>query len=67
MREFTSEDVCQSCGGWNPVWSVQNGLWNLVYDPTDERECVVCPVCFIRDAQDKVPRPNRWRVSPNYE
>lgn len=43
------ESKCQSCGGFNPVWSANNELWNKVNGSPDG---IICPTCFIKKAND---------------
>lgn len=68
-RRFAPEDGdgrCQNCGRWNPVWFTDNDLWNLVMfgpDAKDDQGGIVCPVCFIAEAEASGIRLV-WHVTP---
>lgn len=45
------EDFCQECGRENPVWWVDNDIWNAVMGTPDNPRGegnIVCPSCFAR-------------------
>lgn len=44
------EAVCKFCGGHNPVWSAENGLFNEVNGSPDG---IICPICFDTKAKQK--------------
>ena len=42
---------CQKCGGENPVWWVEDDIWNAVMGTLDNPRgegVIVCPSCFYR-------------------
>lgn len=39
------EDFCQECKKQNPVWWIDNDLWNKYVKP---KERILCPTCFVR-------------------
>lgn len=61
MNEPISEDICQDCGGDNPVWFAPNELWNEVVDPNKVH--FLCPVCFIKRAE-AIRKRRAWSVKP---
>jgi len=65
---FTPPDKtgCQECGGENPVWFAPHDLWNRVMggeDCKDDPGGILCPVCFIRRAE-QVGIKEIWWVGP---
>ncbi len=44
------EDYCHECGRPNITWFAQNDLWNRVMS---ERGCIVCPICFVKKAEEQ--------------
>lgn len=54
---------CHDCNRSNPVWWVQDELWNNVMFA--ERERVLCPPCFIREAEKVgIGRRGAWQLYP---
>lgn len=55
------EDYCDLCGRSNVIWFTDNDLWNAVMEVNYYRGIIVCPICFIKEAErqgvDKV-----WKV-----
>ena len=43
------ESICQTCGGFNPVWSANNNLFNKV---NGSPYGIICPTCFIKKANE---------------
>lgn len=64
------ERTCQKCHGPNVVWFVPNELWNRVVGSPDG---ILCPVCFVKLAEEKGHRPTAWCLleeghpGPGYE
>ena len=56
------EAICQECGGPNVVWFAPNPIWNLAVD--NERQLILCPVCFVVRAEARGINPTAWVVSP---
>lgn len=57
------EDRCEKCGGPNVTWFAPNHLWNEVAR-TQDCDPMLCPVCFIKAAEEKGVKPSSWRVAP---
>ncbi len=47
--EQNIESICQTCGGFNPVWSANNDLFNKV---NGSPYGIICPTCFIKKANE---------------
>lgn len=63
----TGDQVCQECGGPNPVWFAPNELWNRVMggpDATGDPGGVLCPACFIAKAEEHGQCPTAWVLTP---
>lgn len=58
------EDFCQECGRPNVTWFAPSPVWNAVLDPSDERESILCPVCFVQRAEKAGIRPPSWKLEP---
>jgi hypothetical protein len=43
------DERCQRCGRENPCWYAPDEFWNGVMD--DQAEGVLCPTCFLLQAQ----------------
>jgi hypothetical protein len=41
---------CQKCGAMNPIWWVDDEVWNVI---ADTREDILCPNCFMHLADSK--------------
>jgi len=54
------ESYCHLCGGKNITWYVDNELWNKVID---SKVTILCPICFIKIAEQKNIKPTAWRLS----
>jgi hypothetical protein len=62
-----TESRCDLCGGHSPVWYAPNAIWNRVVggpDAKDDPGGFLCPVCFIRRAEDADIKPTAWVVRP---
>ena len=44
-----TDTICQECGGPNPVWLVDNEIWNAVMG---DEGGILCPTCFMIKADD---------------
>lgn len=56
---------CDDCSGPNPVWYAPNALWNLVMggpEAKDDPGGMICPVCFIKRAEDGGHVPTAWML-----
>jgi hypothetical protein len=62
------EDTCEDCGGPNVVWFAPNDVWNQVMRGGDrgapDAVGIVCPMCFIRRAENEGLTPTAWSVQP---
>lgn len=57
------EDCCGKCARPNCAWFTENDIWNLL-----GRSGVLCPVCFIEEAEAKGLDKSSWRIVPeNYK
>lgn len=54
------EDYCHRCGGRNIGWYADSDLWNR-FDPP---ESIICPICFVIEAEAKGVTTPAWRVAP---
>lgn len=54
------EDYCHRCGGRNVGWYADSDLWNQ-FDPP---ESIICPICFVVEAESKGVKTPAWRVCP---
>lgn len=62
-RRTVEQDSCQLCRGFNPVWWVQNELWNGVM--THHRGATLCPSCFIKAAEASgIGQTGTWQLYP---
>jgi hypothetical protein len=63
MRETSKhpEACCQECRGPNINWSAPNEVWNIAVD--NERHLILCPICFVRRAEERGFGPIGWRVT----
>jgi hypothetical protein len=59
--EISKELKCQACGGNNVVWFAQNKLWNTVMGSPNG---IVCPSCFIIEAEKRGVVDDVWQVIP---
>lgn len=50
MSNKSIEDICEICGGDNPVWSAENTLFNMVNGSPNG---IICPTCFVKKANEK--------------
>jgi hypothetical protein len=62
------ESRCHRCGGPNITWCAPSPLWNAVMrgndiNAADEHDGIVCPVCFVELAAERVGA-SRWRLCP---
>ncbi len=55
------EARCERCGGPNCVWFAPSVLWNAVVRESDQRDPMLCPLCFIAAAEAKGHR-GPWEV-----
>jgi len=51
---------CYQCDGVNPCWFAENELWNAV---KPERVGVLCPVCFIAEAERRGFGKIGWKLA----
>lgn len=61
------EALCQDCAGPNRVWFAPSPLWNLVMGGPEAKGDpggIVCPMCFIRRAEEAGIVPTAWVVAP---
>lgn len=49
-KKVDPEKICEHCGGDNPTWSADNGLWNEVNGSPNG---IMCPKCFEEMAENK--------------
>lgn len=54
------ENYCHLCGGKNINWYADNELWNRV---VDSPAMIICPICFVKMAEQKNVKPTSWRIS----
>ena len=54
------EDFCHRCGGRNITWYADSDLWNK-FDPP---ESIICPICFVIEAEAGGVKTSAWRVAP---
>jgi hypothetical protein len=53
---------CQKCVGVNPVWWVEDEVWNAVMGSAAG---ILCPACFIAEAELKgIGRTGAWQLYP---
>lgn len=57
------EDYCHRCGGRNIGWYADSDLWNQ-FDPP---ESIICPICFVIEAEAGGVKTAAWRVAPGDE
>lgn len=57
------EARCEKCGGPNVTWFAPSELWNK-YARTEERDPMLCPVCFIILAEAAGCNLGAWSVTP---
>ncbi|MDP9113881.1 MAG: hypothetical protein M3O20_09375, partial [Acidobacteriota bacterium] len=56
------ENMCQECGGPNPVWFAPNHIWNQI---VGSEAGMLCPVCFIKRADSKgLYQAGGWELVP---
>lgn len=53
------ESMCERCKGPNVVWFAPNDLWNRVAPELG----ILCPICFIREAESKGIVPTGWMLT----
>ena len=54
-----SDQTCQECGRENPVWWVDDELWNAAVGTRDNPRgegIVLCPSCFTRRVIAKIEK-----------
>lgn len=56
------EDYCHKCNGKNITWYASNELWNAVM-PDNQRGEILCPICFVKLAEERGLKPCAWRIS----
>lgn len=59
MKEHP-EDFCDKCKRPNIVWYADNDLWNAV---VGDDWSILCPICFVKLAEEKGISCTSWRVS----
>lgn len=57
------EHYCHRCGGRNIGWYADSDLWNK-FDPV---EGILCPICFVLQAEAGGVETAAWRVAPEDE
>lgn len=61
------EAICDKCGRENVTWFVRSDLWNAVARKSDGADPMLCPVCFITEAEAKGHNATAWEIVPeNY-
>lgn len=65
-NEVHPEAFCQECNQPNVVWFAPNNLWNAVVRPNGEPDRVLCPNCFIRQAEAKGFTRSAWKVEEEF-
>lgn len=65
------DNPCADCGAKeNPIWWTDNVFWNEVmgrqekFGSEDRRGNILCPICFIRRAEEKFDC--NWRLIPDF-
>lgn len=62
-RSSDGDERCQECMQVNPVWWIQNQLWNSVMD--GDRGAILCPSCFIQRAERAgYGKHGAWQLYP---
>ena len=51
------EEICQKCARPNITWYTSNALWNRVIE---DKPAILCPVCFVKAAEEKGVKPTGW-------
>jgi hypothetical protein len=58
------EDTCENCGNENVTWFTSSDIWNAVSRRTDGTDPMLCPICFIQQAEEKGYNKAAWEIKP---
>lgn len=61
-RDVHPEATCEDCQGPNVTWFAPSWVWNIA--TRDMRLLILCPVCFIRRAEEAGITPTSWVIQP---
>ena len=57
------ESTCQKCGRENIIWFTTNEIWNAVNPSVG----ILCPICFVLEADKKGLNTRAWKLSLDLE
>jgi hypothetical protein len=66
LQGLRNELPCQKCGRDNPVWWVDDDIWNRVMGRPDNPRgegIIVCPSCFSRDLFEQLEVADKFKAA----
>lgn len=63
IERWHPEAWCDDCSGPNIIWYAPSDLWNRVARRENGSDPMLCPICFVRRAEDAGVK-TAWSVEP---